>query len=1045
MPSVSKAARSKGGRVSLAKLAISRPLAVSVAFLIAVLIGAFSLTRLPIDLMPDISYPILSISTEYTGVGPQEIETLLTEPIEEAVSAVQGIEEVTSTSVEGISNVRLSFHWGTNLDVAADDVRTRLDRIRNRLPEDAAAPAVRKFDLTAQPIIFLAVSGDLSPLELRRIADDEISYRLERLPGVASVDVRGGLTREIRVEVDRQKLVALGLTLDQVSAALARENQNVAAGELQRLDRDLGLRVAGEFQSLDEVADTTVTARNGQPVRVRDLGKVVDTHSDVTQQVLIDGVPSLRLALQKQSGTNTVQVAQAVVDEVAALNKDLKTAQVRVTNDTSRFIRHSIQHITNDLLIGSALAALVLLFFLRNVRSTLIVTTAIPISVVVTFALLYFRNFSLNTMSLGGLALGIGRLVDDSIVVIENIYRHRHMGKPPAQAALDGTSQVSLAIVASTATTLAVFVPLIFLTGMTGVMFTQLSLVVIFSLSCSLIVAQGLIPLLASRFLTTEAAPSGAVSRRLYDAVGGALERLENGYRRSLDWALRHARRVVTLSVAAVLASALLVPLLGTEYMPTADEGEVTVNAEMAVGTPLAMMERRFAQIERIARQAVPEADVFMTEIGGGGARSAGSHTGSLKLVLRPAGQRRRSSERIANDLRRQVNGLAGVTARVSATGGMRMMRMGATAGGGRLGVQIRGFDLDASRRLMAEVKAVMEQTPGVADVRASREAGRPEVVIRVDRAKAAAFGIAVTDVGRALETAVLGRRATPLRIGGDEYAIIVRLPEEQRRSLADALAVPVRTASGSLVALQDVVEASDGEGPAMIERDNQERVVNVTGELDGRTLGETVTALRQGLDRIPRPTGFSLAITGDFEEQQKSFYELLTALGLALLLVFLVMVAQFESLKDPFVIFLSVPTCITGVVLALWLTGTTINVQSFIGLIVLVGIAVSNGIVMVDFINQLVREEGRPLESAVRDGALARMRPVLMTTAVTILAMLPMALGLGEGGELQAPMARVVIGGLLSSTLITLYLVPIVYRFIGRRRQTAAPVPAEG
>lgn len=1021
--------------MDLSKLAISRPYTVAVGFLIAVLIGAVSLTKLPVDLMPDITNPTLTVSTEYAGVGPEEIETLITERIEQAVSAVQGIDEVTSTSVEGRSQVRLLFRWGTNLDVATDDVRARLDRIRNSLPEDASPPNVFKFDMSQYPVIFLGVSGDMSPLELKRIAEDQIQYRLERLPGVAAAEIRGGLDRQIRVEPDRQKLAALGLTLDQVAAALARENLNVSAGEFRQGRTEQGLRVQGEYTDVGQIGDAPITTRLGQAVRVRDVATVIDSHQDVTNVVKVNGLPSLQVIIRKQSGANTVQVADAVVREVARMNEDLRGVTVSVINDTSRFIKRSIQSISNDLMVGSALAALVLLFFLRHIRSTLIVSTAIPISVVVTFALLYFQGFSLNTMSLGGLALGIGRLVDDSIVVIENIFRHRQMGKDPKAAALDGTRQVSLAIVASTATTLAVFFPLVFISGMTGVMFKQLSLVVVFALSCSLIVAQGLIPLFAARFLGPDRPePKLAMARPAFRATGRILDRIDRFYRRSLVWALAHGRAVMASALLAIVGSLALIPMLGSEFMPATDEGEVRINAEMAVGTTLPVLEAQFDQIEAIARREVPEANLFLAEIGGGGWRASGSHVGSLRLILKPLTERTRTSEQIANDLRPHLSRLPGVTARVSASGGSPATRLGPSGDGGRIGVQIRGYDQATARRLTTEVRAAMETTPGIADVRASREAGRPEAVVHVDRAKAASLGISVTQVARALEMAVLGRRATQLRVGGDEYAVVVRLPEEQRQTLDQALDVPVATVSGGLIALRDVVRVEAGEGPATLERSNQERVVNVNGELAGKDLGSTVEALRTRLAEIDLPAGFSLMVVGDFEEQQKAFNELITALAMAVLLVFLVMVAQFESLKDPFVIFFTVPTCITGVVVILLATGTTINVQSFIGLIVLVGIAVSNGIVMVDFINQLRRDEGKELETAVLEGAHARLRPVLMTTLTTILAMLPMALGLGEGGELQAPMARVVVGGLISSTVITLYLVPIVYRWLGRR-----------
>ncbi len=1022
-------------------LAISRPFATAVGFLVAVLLGLYALGRLPIDLMPDITFPTLSISTTYDGVGPEEIETLVSRPIEETVSAVQGLEEITSSSVEGRSQVRLSFRWGTDLDAAAEDLRGRLDRVRSRLPDDASPPILLRFDLAAFPVVFLAVRGDLAPVDLKELAEDQVKARIERVPGVAAVDVSGGVNREIRVEVDRQKVTAVGLTLDQVQAALSRENIDAPAGEVQDGKRSVGLRVRGTFGNLEQIADTPIAQRFGRPILVRDVAVVVDTYQDVRSLVTIDGVPSLMLRVNKQTGANTVQVAEGVIREVEALNRDLRGAHVVVTNDTSRFIRRSIHHLTNDLYAGSVLAIGVILFFLRNIRATLIVATAIPVSVIATFVPLYFQGFSLNTMSLGGLALGVGRLVDDSIVVIENIFRHRAMGKSPAQAALDGTRQVSLAIVASTVTTIAVFVPLVFLAGMSGVLFGQLSFVVAFALACSLVVAQGLIPMLASRFLGSGDLPRGP-ARHMYGAVGGFHDALGGLYSRTLRWALKHAMIVVGICLILVLGSVALLPRVGTEFMPAADEGEVRINGEMAPGTPLDVLSRQFGALERIVLREVPETQTIIADIGGGsGYRPAGSNSGSLRVLLTDRGERVRSSEEIALALRRRLEGVPGVRARVNASGGMILNRLVGGAGGGRLGVQVRGHDIETATRLAGEVRSAMALTPGIADVRIGREGGVPEAVIEVDRARAAAMGVSVTQIASALEAGVLGKRATALRERGDEIPVVVRLRTTDRQTVAAALDLPVTAASGKQIPLRDVVRVSAGEGPVRIDRDNQERLISVSGEPEGKDLGGIVAALRTRLAAITVPPDFAIVISGDFEEQQKAFRELATALGLALLLVFLIMVAQFESVRDPFAILLSVPACITGVVAALLLTGTTLNVQSFIGIIVLTGVAVSNGIVMVDFINQLRRKEGLPLGEAIESGAAARLRPVLMTTLATVLALVPMALGLGEGGELQAPMARVLVGGLASSTLITLFLVPIVYRALHRRD---AEPPAE-
>ena len=1019
--------------MDLPELAIRRPYAVAVAFLIVVLLGAVSLLRLPVDLMPDISYPTLTVSTEYPGVGPEEIETLLTRPIEEAVAAVQSLEQNTSTSLQGRRLVRLSFAWGHDLSEAADDVRARVERIRNRLPTDVTPPAVLKFDLAAFPVMFLAVSGDLGPLALRYLAENQVKPRIERLPGVAAAEVRGGLLREIRVEVDRQRLWGLGLGLDQVIAGVARENLEVPAGDFRQGDREMGLRVKAAFTGPAQIAHLPIIWRNQEPVRVSQFATVVDTHQDVQQAVRVNGVPGLQVVVRKQSGTNTVAVASAIASALAPLNAELRDARVDLILDTSTQIRQAIRHLGRDLLVGATLAVGILLVFLRSWRSTLVVATAIPISVMATFALLYTQGLSLNTMTLGGLALGLGRLLDDAIVVIENIYRRRAMGDAPLDAALLGTRQVSLAIIASTVTTLVVFLPLVFQAGYAGVLFQQLALVVSFSLASSTVVAQGLIPLMAARFLPVVDRPPVRFTR-LYAQVGTALERLQHAYARALRNALRHGRAVVLMAVLITGGALAAVPLIGTDFMPVSDQGEVRLSVEAAPGTALDVLESRLAALENLVRREVPEAVTLLTEAGGGGWRATGSNTGSVRIVLTERSQRRRDAESIAQALRRHVSNQPGLQVRVSASSGSRVLRLGQSEEGGRLTVEVRGYDRDVAKGLAARVAEAMGQTPGIADVQVAREVGRPEAVVRVDRARAAALGVSASAAARALEAAVLGTRATLFREAGEEYPVTVRLAPQDRRNLDAALDLPVSSQLGPPVLLRQLVYVEQGEGPARIDREGQERVVEVSAEVEGRDLGAVVAQLREGLRDIPTPGNFALVVRGDFEAQQEAFEELAWASVFALLLVYLVLVAQFESLRHPFVILLCVPVSLSGVVAALLLTGTTFNVQSFIGVIVLIGVVVSNGIIMVDFINQL-RQEDRPLEEAIVQGAELRLRPVLMTTATTVLAMLPMALGLGEGGELQAPMARVVIGGLLASTVLTLFLVPVVYRWLNRER----------
>ncbi len=1016
--------------MSIARGPVHRPILTTIAYLVVAIMGLVSLWRLAIDLMPEITYPSISVVTSYGNVGPQEMEELITRPLEEALAAVQGVEQITSSSSEGMSVVGVSFAWGTDLDAAANDIRDRLDRVLGRLPEDADRPMLRKFDLSAFPILIAGVAGELDPRDLRQLVEDQVKYRLERVPGVASVDIWGGLLREIHVDLHAAPLKALGLSPDAVLAALRTENQNIPAGLFPKGDSEVLIRTQGEFQSLEEIANTVVAVRGGTPIQVRDVAEVRDAFEEVRRLVRIDGQPGLRISVSKQSGANTVAVAEAAKAEIERINRDLPQLRVLPLVDTSRYIRQSIQNVGRAAVVGGLLAIVVLLLFLHNVSSTLIISTAIPVSVLATFALMYFGGMTLNIMTFGGLALGVGMLVDSAIVVLENIYRHRESGGTPVQSALDGTDEVASAIVASVLTTVVVFLPVVFVRGMSGIMFRQMAYVVGFSLLCSLIVALTLIPMLSSRFLHMGAAAPGARGGWWLGLVAGserAFRWLEQRYGELLARALRHRRRVVVLA-AALLAGAIgLVRLIGVELMPATDEGEVRVELEMAVGTRLELTDQATRMVERIVRAQVPEAVSILARAGSGGWRASGSHTGEVQAILGPRGSRARSSEQVADDLRRVLGRIPGLTARTRAGQGLFLLRMG-TGSTNTVSVEVRGYDLEAAHRLAARVEEVVRDVPGVTDTRISRQEGSPEQIIRVDRQRAADLGLTVTRIGEALQTAVGGTQASYFREGGKQYRIYLRLSEQDRRSLDDLLDLTVVNSRGEPVVLRNVVTAVPREGPVRIDRKDQERIVTVDANFTGRDMGSVIADIRQALRSVPVPRDFAVLFGGDYEEQQEAFRELLLGFVLAVLLVYLVMAGQFESFRDPFVVLFSLPMGLIGVVVTMILTRTIFSMQAFIGCIMLAGIVVNNAILLVDYTNRLRRSAGLPLLEAIRVAGSRRLRPILMTTLTTTLGLLPLSFGLGEGGEAQAPLARVVIGGLLSSTLITLVLIPVVY-----------------
>lgn len=1019
--------------MSIPRLAIHRPVTMFMLSFVVVVLGAISLTRLPVDLMPDVSYPSITVRVTYQGVGPLEMEELVTRPIEQAVSAVAGLDQINSTSSEGNSNVRLNFAWGTDLNEAADEVRTRIDRVRGRMPEDADPPTIFKFDSTSMPIMGIGVEGNFDPVALRELAQNDLSPRLERVAGVAAVSVDGGLRRQIRVDLSREKITALNLSVDRIVNILRTENQNIPLGEVFEADRMFLLRSPGQFTNIDEIRNLVVMTKDGVPIYLRDIADVRDTTEDRRSFTRINGNQGIRMRVTKQSGTNTVQIAEGVRAEIERINREVPGVTLSVLDDQSRYIERSINSVQEHALLGSLLVVLVIFAFLRDIRSTIIICTSIPISVVGTFALLYFGGYTLNTLTFGGLALGIGMIVDAAIVVLENTYRHLEMGKDGMTAAIEGAEEVWSAILASTLTHIAVFVPMLFLTGVSSIMFGQLAAVVSFSLAMSLFVAVTIVPVLCSRLLRL--APP-AESRRgpigvIYRLSDRVLNGIDHAYQRALHTALRHRPTVLGIGVAAFAAALLLLPRVGFELQPTTDEGEVTVDAELAVGTRLELTEAVLLRLEDAIRQSTPEATMLITQAGGGGGfmGNSSTHRGNINVRLTGKDERTRSSEQIAMDLRRQLSGLPGVVVRARASGGqMGMMRgMGGGGDGSRLSIEIRGHDLDVAKKLSEDLKALLDTTPGIADSRLGRDEGRPELEVRVDRDKAAVLGMTVTGVANTIRTNVAGTQAAMFREAGNEYPIVVRLRESDRDEISSVGDVLLSTPAGRVLPAKNVMVVDRDTGPTQIDRKNQERITRVNAETEV-TLSEAVANVQARLPELQMPKDFDFGFGNEVEEQARSFRELMLVLVLAIVLVYTVMASQYESLRDPFIIMFSIPLAAIGVVGALLLTRTPFSMQAFIGVIMLAGIVVSNAILLVDYANTLRRRDGLPLRQAIEQAGHHRLRPILMTSICTGLGLVPMAMGIGEGSELQAPLARVVIGGLLTSTMITLVFVPAMY-----------------
>jgi HAE1 family hydrophobic/amphiphilic exporter-1 len=1035
---------------SLTDTSLRRPVAVTMFYLIIVTFGLVGFLYLPVDLLPEIEYPRLSVNVSYGNVGPEEMESIVTDPLENALASIPNLERMTSQSQEGRSRVRLEFGRGTNLDEAANDVRAALDRLRGALPVDADPPSIWKFDPNAQEIVTLSVASTRDLAATTRLLERELAQRFEQIPGVGSITVRGGVFREIQIQLRRDRLRAAGLTATDVSDALGRDNVQMPGGNVRKGVSDLYVRALGEYQTLGEIGATIVALRDGNPIRVRDVAEVVDGYEDVNNLAEVNGMPVVRLGLQKQSGANTVGVAARIREEVARINQERSDLTLTIDSDQSTFIQQSIDNVQSAAFWGGLLAIFILYLFLRNRSTTAIVALSIPISITATFGLLFFTGLTLNQMTFGGLALGIGMIVDNAIVVLENIVRQRRAGRSPEDAAHVGTREVSGAVIASTLTTCVIFLPVVFMRTTSGQLFQTLALVVVFALACSLLVSLTLIPVLSSRFLTIRptAERTGRPSR-----FERFISRLEVAYVARLEGALVHRGRVFAATAVLLAGALLLWPLLQIELTPEMETNEIDVELEMERGTSIAVANLYLEELKQIVQGVIPP-----TEMQSLAAEVRGDGDAQVEIRLVPASERELEATVLADRIRAAVQGrIPGAEIRVEAGSGLWMLRRLFSAGGtsDAIEVQLRGYDINRSRQLASEIERRMRGVPGVVEVVRREREGRPEQNLRFERGRIAAMGLSVRDVGRAVQVSVGGSRAGYFREGGEQFPIVVRLRPEDRLTAQDLGAIAVKTPQNEMVPLSALVRRETDRGPTQIGHVDGQRVVYITADLEtGTPLGDAVSRIRDRLSDLPLPAGFSIVFGGAWEEQQQARRDFTIAILLALALVYMVMAGQFERFLDPLVVMFSVPVALIGVVPTLLLTGTTLNIQSIMGIVMLVGIVVNNAIVLVDYLNLKRREDGLDVRAAAIEAGRTRLRPILMTTFTTVLGLMPLAIGWGEGGGLQASLARVVVGGLSVSTLVTLFLIPALYvsatgwlaraqEFLGRWRRGCGAAPA--
>jgi len=1018
--------------MKITQLSIKNGVTTAMIYLIVAGFGLFSLARLNVDLYPKLEFPIMAVITQYTGVGPFDLETVVSRPIEEATASVENIKTVRSTSQQGLSLVLLEFNWGTDMNQAEIDVRNSLEFIRDYMPEDASEPMVFAFDVSAQPVLYLTLSSpNLSQAELRYIGEHDLEPRLERIPGVASVSTMGGRKREIKIYADPMRMRAHNIGLQQITGALQAANLQIPAGMVENENLEFSVNTVGQFTSVDQIANTAVATYNGSVIRVSDVARVEDGFSEQRQRVWNNGESSVMVIVQRQSDANTVTVCRAIEKGMPRIKSELPAGvHLDTMMDLSDFITRSMSNLTNTAWQAILMTFLVLLFFLRNIRSAIIVAVSIPVSMVATFAVMDQAGLTLNVISMAGLALAIGMLVDNSIVVLESIFRRHDEKKDKlVDAANNGTQEVAMAVTASTLTTIVVFLPVLFVPGMAGMLFRDMAITICFSLTISLIVALTLIPLLSSRWLRLKKNldPNGQLIR-VQNRITGWLDDLHAFYERMLGKALAHKLLVLGTVLLLFVISVGWLFMMGGDFMPQTDDGFVTVTVERSPGTSLEAMEKSMRDLNQIFAEKVEERENIYANFGQGEGMMAlfstrNSSQGEINVKLKERKDRDRSKFEIQDGVREAMTSLPDVDAKFQEGGGMGFSSADIT-------VKIFGHDLAKSEAISNELEPKLKAVEGVVSVTSSMRKQTPELRIDLARQRIADLGLSTAQIGQVVSTSILGSTVTQFRDGGDEYDVKLQLEKKSRTSKEDLENILIMTPTGAQIPLRALATIDYTRAPREIVREGQERIVTLDLDVSGRDLRGVTADVKKTVNSVAMPQDFRTEIGGSAEDLQESFMYLGIALMVAILLTYMVMASQFESLVDPFTILFTIPLAMIGVALGLILTGTKLSVMALVGVVMLVGIVVNNGIVLVDKINQL-RHEGMELEAAIHEAGRVRMRPVLMTAMTTILGMFPLALGLGESGEIWAPMGRSVMGGMIVSTVLTLIIVPIIYYYM--------------
>lgn len=1017
--------------MSLSSSAVKKPITTALCFVAIIVMGLFCLSKLSIDLYPKIDSNYIMVMTSYEGASAVDIETNVTRPLENTLNTVSDLKHITSQSKENISIISLEFEYGIDMTEATNDIRDKLDMIANYLPDNVNTPVIFKFGTDDIPIVMLSVTADESLPALYKILDDRVANPLQRISGVGAVSIAGTPQREIQVYADPQKMEAYGTSIETIASIISAENRNTPGGTMDIGSNTYSLRVEGEFSDPSQMANLVIGSFDGRNIYLRDVARIVDRTEERAQEAFHNGRQGGMVIIQKQSGANSVDIAKKVHAALPAIQDNLPSDVVMgVIVDTSTNITNTINSLINTILVTFMVVMLVVYVFLGRWRATFIIILTIPVSLIASFIYLAVSGNTLNIISLSSLSIAIGMVVDDAIVVLENITTHIERGSRPKQAAIYATNEVHLSVIASTLTMLAVFLPLTTISGLSGVLFEQLGWIVSIIMIISTVCALTLTPMLCSQLLRLNP-HRGKFQRMIFTPIEKGLNGLDNGYAKLLDWAVRHRWAVVIIALAMFVSSLFLTKIIGSEFFPASDNARISATMELPVGTRMEIAREVALRIDTRWRTEFPEIQASSFTVGQadsdntwGQMQDNGSHIISFNIRLSSVNERTRGLLEICETMRKELNEYSEIKKFEVIAGGSS----GGIAGQSSVDLEIYGYDFVATDEYAAKIAAAMEAIPGFTQVTISRGDYIPEYQLDFDREKLAINGLNVGTVSSYLRNRVNGVTASYYREDGDEYDIRVRYAPEYRKSVEDIENILIYNSLGQGIRLKDIATVVERFTPPTIERKDRERVITVAGIVgQGAVLSQMVAELQEAMSEIDRPGEITTEIGGTWETQQESFGDLGLLAMLILILVFIVLASQFESFTYPFIIFLSIPFALTGVLIGLVMTGTPLSVMALIGLIMLAGIVVKNGIVLIDYIN-LNRERGLSIVQAVINAGHSRLRPVLMTTLTTVLGMLPMALGRGEGSELWRPLGVAVWTGLSFSTLITLILVPVVY-----------------